>query len=77
MRRREFITFLGGATVAWPPVAGAQQKGRTPQVGYLSPVPLPFDDEFRRGLRDLGYVEGSTVSIVARFGGGIDENLPG
>src|SRR5215510_5568478 len=76
MRRREFITLLGGTAVAWPLAAHGQQAVM-PVVGYLTPVPLPFDDEFRRGLRELGYVEGKNISIVAPFGGGKDENLPG
>lgn len=46
------------------------------RIGYLTPIPLPFDDDFRRGLRDLGYVEGTNVSILAPFGAGKDENLP-
>src|SRR5262245_5244334 len=75
MKRREFITLLGGAA-AWPIMARAQQPAM-PVVGYLTPVPLPFDDEFRRGLHELGYVEGKNISIVAPFGGGKDENLPG
>jgi len=76
VRRREFITLLGGTAVAWPLAAHGQQAVM-PVVGYLTPVPLPFDDEFRRGLRELGYVEGKNISIVAPFGGGKDENLPG
>jgi putative ABC transport system substrate-binding protein len=75
MLRREFIVTLGGAAL-WPLAARAQQQAM-PVVGYLTPVPLPFDDEFHRGLRELGYVEGKNVSIVAPFGGGKDENLPG
>src|SRR5262245_41822229 len=77
MHRRDFIKVVAGSAATWPLAARAQQNIRHPQVGYLTPVPLPFDDEFRRGLHDLGYVEGSNVSIVARFGGGKDENLPG
>jgi putative ABC transport system substrate-binding protein len=76
MKRREFITLLGGAAAAWP-LTGRAQQPAMPVVGYLTPVPLPFDDEFRRGLRELGYIEGKNVSIVAPFGGGRDENLPG
>jgi hypothetical protein len=47
MRRREFITLLGGASIFWPTLAHAQL--RLPRVGYLTPRPLSFDEEFRRG----------------------------
>ena len=61
--RREFITLLGGAAVAWPVVARAPQVSSVPRIGYLSPGsaspgPLNYYDEFRRELRELGYVEG-------------------
>jgi putative ABC transport system substrate-binding protein len=67
MKRREFITLLGGAA-AWPLVASAQQPGRIARIGYLASNlanqgPL---DAFRQGLRDLGYVEGRNVVIEYR-----------
>jgi putative tryptophan/tyrosine transport system substrate-binding protein len=73
MRRREFITLLGGASIFWPTLAHAQL--RLPRVGYLTPRPLSFDEEFRRGMRELGYVDGKNITLVERFGGGNDDNL--
>jgi putative ABC transport system substrate-binding protein len=61
MRRREFITVLGGATVAWPFAARAQQPG-VPAIGFLdSRSPEMLTERlraFRQGLKDNGYVEG-------------------
>src|SRR5207302_10399396 len=68
MRRREFITLLGGAAVAWPIGARAQQP-KTPVIGFLgSSAPLSQDNlaALRRGLNDMGYVEGKNVTIDAR-----------
>ena len=68
MRRREFITLLGGAAVAWPIGARAQQP-KTPVIGFLgSSAPLSRDNlaALRRGLNDMGYVEGKNVTIDAR-----------
>ena len=69
--RRQFIVLLGG-TAAWPLAARAQQVGKVPRIGYLSPGsaspgPLAYHDEFQRGLRDLGYVEGRNIVIEYRF----------
>jgi putative ABC transport system substrate-binding protein len=79
MRRREFITLLGGAA-AWPLAARAQQVGKVPRIGYLSPGsatpgPLAYHDEFRRGLRELGYVEGRNIVIEYRFPDGNFDRL--
>jgi len=57
LKRRDFITLLGGAAVAWPLAAQAQQSGKTPRVGYIragTPNNDPFREEFVRGMRDLG-----------------------
>jgi putative ABC transport system substrate-binding protein len=68
MKRREFITLLGGAAAAWPVVARAQQFGM-PRVGVLVSLsaPHPFTEAFRSGMRDLGYFEGRNVAIEWRY----------
>jgi putative ABC transport system substrate-binding protein len=64
-RRREFITLLGGAAVAWPLAAGAQQSlSKMPRIGIIDPA--AHWDPFRQGLRDLGYIEGRNVTIEYR-----------
>jgi putative ABC transport system substrate-binding protein len=55
MKRREFITLLGGTAAAWPLAARAQQPAM-PVVGMIGDLPLW--DHFRKGMRDLGYIEG-------------------
>jgi putative ABC transport system substrate-binding protein len=64
MRRRGFITLLGGAA-AWPLVAQAQQAGKTYRVGFLrvGPPPKSFIEGFRRGLREQGLIEGQNIVI--------------
>jgi hypothetical protein len=62
MRRREFVTLLGGAAAAWPLAARAQQPGKLPLIGVLvsASPPHPFADAFWRGLHALAYSEGSS-----------------
>jgi ABC-type uncharacterized transport system substrate-binding protein len=80
MRRREFITFLGGTAVAWPFDALAQQTSKVWRVGMLDTTPAtlnaPNVDAFRRGLRQLGYVEGQNLIIEYRSGEGRIERFP-
>ena len=64
--RRAFITLLGGAAV-WPLAARAQPNTRIPRIGFLSPSPQTYQEEFRRGLRELGYSDGNNVLIEYRF----------
>ena len=78
MKRREFITLLGGATAMWPLAARAQQ---TKVIGFLRSTPSdPFTnlvEAFRRGLNDLGFVEGQNVAIEQRYADNHLDRLPG
>jgi putative ABC transport system substrate-binding protein len=78
MRRREFISLLGGAVAAWPLAARAQQS-TTPVVGILSPLAPGSGeyllDAFRRGLGESSYVEGQNVTIDYRFAAGRFDRL--
>ena len=73
IRRREFVVTLGGAAIAWPLAARAQQA-TVPMIGLLHPLsPNTYGDRlaaFRRGLKDPGYVEGDNVTIVYRWAEG-------
>jgi putative ABC transport system substrate-binding protein len=80
MKRREFITVLGGAAAGWPLTLPAQQPLRIAKIGHLeSGLPSSSPNllaAFRQGLRELGYVEGQNVFIVSRYGEGREERLP-
>ena len=73
MRRREFITLLGGATAAWPLAARAQQSAKIPRIGIIDDSPIW--NAFRHGLRDLGYLEGQSIAFEYRYAGGLPDRL--
>jgi putative tryptophan/tyrosine transport system substrate-binding protein len=79
MRRRDFITLLGGA-VAWPLAARAQQA-KVPVIGYLNTGSLALStvslSAFRQGLGDVGYIEGRSVVIDYRWAEEVYDRLPG
>jgi putative ABC transport system substrate-binding protein len=79
MRRREFITGLGGAAAAWPPAASAQQPAM-PVIGFLDSRSAEAIPErlrsYRQGLRETGYIEGENVAIIHRFAENKVERLP-
>jgi putative ABC transport system substrate-binding protein len=78
MRRREFITLLGGAAAGWPLVARAQQPA-LPMIGLLSPrspaVDASLISVIRQGLNDTGFIEGQNVALDYRWADGQYDRL--
>jgi putative tryptophan/tyrosine transport system substrate-binding protein len=77
MKRREFVTLIGGAAAAWPLAARAQQQGKPPTIGFLgSSTPLAMSQSvtaFVQRVRELGWIEGRTVAIEYRWAEGRSE----
>src|SRR5215475_2400849 len=80
MRRREFITLVGGAAIAWHMAARAQQAGKVHRIGFLgSATPAGSAqavESLRTGLREFGYVEGTNIDVEFRWAEGIYDRLP-
>jgi len=76
LRRRQFITLVGGA-VAWPLAASGQQTPRLPTIGSLSPMTASVENQrvaaFVQRLREVGWIEGRTVAIKVRWAEGRSE----
>jgi putative tryptophan/tyrosine transport system substrate-binding protein len=74
MRRREFMTLVGGAAVAWPLAGRAQQAAKLPTIGFLGTPAAsawaPWTAAFVQRLRELGWIEGRTVAIQYRWAEG-------
>src|SRR6516162_7680463 len=77
VRRRTFITLLGGAAAAWPLAARAQQPGKLPTIGFMGANNVTWErastDAFVQRLRELGWIENRTVAIEYRWAEGRDE----
>jgi putative ABC transport system substrate-binding protein len=71
MRRRDFVTLVGGAAAAWPLRAGAQQPAVIPRIGCIWSVKTeqeePYLSFFQESLRNLGYIDGKTIKLENRF----------
>src|SRR5215472_8420679 len=79
MKRRDFITLLGGAAAAWPLAAHAQQAGKLPTIGFLgTTTPSAWSQwvaAFVQRLRDFGWIEGRTIAVEYRWAEGRDERF--
>src|SRR2546421_12655774 len=82
MRRREFVTLLGGATAAWPLAARAQQSERMRRIGVLTSGATADDPDgrartaaFLQGLQQLGWIDGRNIRIDYRWGAGDADNM--
>ena len=80
MRRREFITLVGGTAIAWPLAVRAQQPDRTRRIGALAGIEDDAEGQarfaaFQQGLQQLGWIDGRNVRIDYRFGGGDADSI--
>src|SRR5262245_57932269 len=79
VKRREFITLLGGAAAAWPLAARAQQPARLPTVGYMASATRATQGQwaavFAQRLQELGWTEGRNVKIEVRWAEGRSERF--
>ena len=79
MKRREFITLLGGAAIAWPLAARAQQPSKLPTIGYLGTSTMVAERQriaaFLQRLRELGWIEGRNLAIEFRWAEGSNERF--
>jgi putative tryptophan/tyrosine transport system substrate-binding protein len=80
IRRRQFITLLGGAAAVWPVAAFAQVSDRRRVIVWMSgltrPASSPYIDSFLRGMREFGYVEGRDFDMVYHFSEGYHDRIP-
>ena len=80
LRRRKFITLLGGAAATWPLAARAQQHARMPVMGFISSgAPGPLHHQliaFREGLKETGFIESEDVTVEYRFAEGQPDRFP-
>jgi len=77
--RRQFVSALGGTMVGWPVAARAQQAGKPPTIGFFGATTLPaiqnYVTAFTQELRELGWIEGRTVSIEYRWAEGRNDRM--
>ena len=76
MKRRDFITLVGGAAAAWPLAARAQHTGKTWRIAFIAHVPtIIYEEPLFDDLRELGYVEGQNIIIERRYAEGRPERF--
>src|SRR5262245_27216188 len=78
MRRRQFISLLGGAVTAWPLAARGQQPAKLPTIEYFNTPSAESEriTAFVQRLREAGWIEGRTVAIAVRWAEGREERFP-